>query len=450
MRAPRSLTSRLALAMVLVAVLSTALAGVLAAPLLHSATEDAVRSPLGAQAELLARLPRAALGRRRVTAITSAQDLALGVLTRRGRPEGAATALSAGDRASLAAGRRVSTTGSLDGVPVLLEGRPYERGGAVVLAASARSVTDASARLRERVLLALALGLVAALAAGALLARRLGAPLERAAAAARRLAAGERGVPMPADRIAEVRDVTDALHRLDEALATSERRQREFLLSVSHELRTPLTTVRGYAEAMAEGSVRPDELGEVGAVLLGESHRLGAYVEDLLALARLEADDFTLHLEDVDVAGLVTEAAAAWTPRAARAGVTLATEGTGPAWARGDPARIRQVVDALTDNAVRVCRRGDRVVLAVERTSGHVRVGVRDSGPGLSPDDVRVAFEPGTLHARYGAQRAGGAGLGLALVHRLARRMDATTEAGAAPEGGAAFTLVLPAVRNPG
>lgn len=431
--------------MALVATVSTVLAGLLAAPLLRSATDDAVRQPLGRQADLLARLPRAALFANRVTAITSAQELSVGVVTDRGVPRGAAVALSDSQRTALLDGHPVSGTGTLDGADVLIEARPARVGGAVVLAASTDSVAAASARLRGRVLLALELGLLAAVLTALVVARRLSEPLSRTAAAARRMAAGERGVVLPDDRTQEVADVAEALRHLDEALATSEQRQRQFLMSVSHELRTPLTTVRGYAEAMADGAVDAEELPSLGRVLLGEAQRLQSYVDDLLALSRLDADDFTLQPEAVDMAGLLTDAARVWEERCRRAGIDLVTDvGAEPLVVHTDPNRVRQVVDALVDNAVRVCDPGAKVVFALRRTPGGVRVEVRDSGPGLTVQDATVAFQPGVLHARYAAARPGTQGLGLAIVHRLVDRLGGQVDVERAPEGGAAFRVDLP------
>ena len=240
-------------------------------------------------------------------------------------------------------------------------------------------------------------------------------------------------------------DVVDALGSLDHALATSESRQREFLLSVSHELRTPLTAIRGLAEGLADGTIPPGESRSVGQTLAAESARLEHYVSDLLALARLEADDFRLSSEPVDVAALVREAGAAWTDRGRSKGITLRVEATDDTlWVTTDGARVRQVLDALADNAVRVCPAGSVVVLAALGTADAVTLEVRDSGPGLTPDDLAHAFEPGLLHDRYADTRAGGQGLGLALVHRLLTRLGGTIEATPAAEGGVAFAVRLP------
>ena len=434
------LTARLAFAMAAVAVVSALLAGVLLAPLLAGAREEAVRAPLARQAELLARLPRLRSTSDRLDRVTEVSGLTLGVVTA-GGVSGAAAALTPQEVARLRAGRSVSTSGELDGVPVLVEARPSRGAGAVVLAADVASADAALTAVRRRVLLALGLGSLVAIGLAGWLARRLSAPLTQAATAARRLAAGERGVELPTSGPAEVVAVAEALGQLDAALATSEERQRRFLLSVSHELRTPLTAVRGYAEGLADGTVPPEDARQVGATLVGEADRLEGYVADLLALARMEADDFRIAVADVDLATLVSAAAETWQSRARGSGISVTVQAA-PVVVRADGVRLRQVLDALLDNALRVTPRGGAVVLEA-RADGVAEV--RDSGPGLAPEDLAVAFEPGVLHERYrGTRPSGGQGLGLAIAAGLVRRMGGTIEAGIAPEGGAAFTISLP------
>ncbi|MCW2756691.1 MAG: histidine kinase, partial [Nocardioidaceae bacterium] len=156
-------------------------------------------------------------------------------------------------------------------------------------------------------------------------------------------------------------------------------------------------------------------------------------------------DDFDLRTTGVDVADLATETAAAWQERGARAGVTVEAHVSGaPLGLESDPVRLRQVLDALVDNAMRVCPDGSVVVVAASRHGSGVRLQVRDSGPGLTEDDAAVAFEPGVLHERYAGDRPGGHGLGLALAHRLVTRLGGTIQVGIAAEGGAAFVVDLP------
>lgn len=446
----QGLGRRLLLALTAVVVLSAGLTLVLTGPLLRSSTESAVREGLARQADLLARLPVAALATGRGQQVARSGDLSLGVVTRAGGASGVAASLSPEELAALLAGQPVSTTVHTDEGRLLVEARPARAGGAVALATSDDTVQRSLAQQRRRILLALAIGLAAAVVVAAGVAAWLARPLAATADAARRLAAGERGVPLPEAGTREIADVTAALGHLDEALRTSEGRQRRFLLSVSHELRTPLTTLRGYADALADGDVDADELVEVGETMRAEAQRLERYVADLLALARVEADDFSLEVGPIDLAEVVASTAAAWTARGASRGVAVDAEVSGPVVAETDGHRVRQVLDALVDNAVRVCAEGGRVVVAVRPDPGPAAAGragclleVRDSGPGLTPDDVSVAFEPGVLHERH-ADRAGGAGLGLALVDRLVTRLGGRVSVSPSPEGGATFAVHLP------
>ena len=126
-------------------------------------------------------------------------------------------------------------------------------------------------------------------------------------------------------------------------------------MSVSHELRTPLTTIKGYAEALADGVVGPDGAQRAGQTMLAESEHLDRLVEDLLVLARLEADDFPLEVMQVDLVSLVANAAESWGGRCAAVGVVLRTElPDQPVLVRTDPGRVRQVLDGLLENALRV------------------------------------------------------------------------------------------------
>ena len=216
-------------------------------------------------------------------------------------------------------------------------------------------------------------------------------------------------------------------------------------MSISHELRTPLTTIRGYAEALADGVVEPDGAVRTGQTVLAEAQRLDRLVSDLLALARLDAVDFPLSVLPVDLGELVRDVGTTWTPRCAAAGVPLRVElPPTPVLVPTDPGRIRQVLDGLLDNAVRVVPAGTPVVLALYPQAGYATVDVRDGGPGFTDADLSVIFERGAMSQRYQGVRKVGSGLGLALAYGLVRRLGGTIEAGHAPEGGARFSVRLP------
>jgi two-component system, OmpR family, sensor kinase len=439
-----SLAVQTAVVTTTVAVVAVVITGVVSLGLVRDATEEQARRTLGDQADLVA----ATLDRRQelieraarrvppqLRTLLNAQEIGLELVA----PEAAGAAgLSGVEVASLAAGDPVSSRVTTRGVDTFVEARRTEAGQAVVLTQPVTVARQLSAEGRRRLFSALVIGLVVAVIAGVVLSRLVARPLTRAAAAAHRLSTGPR----------EVAEVATALNALATALTTSEGRQREFLLSVSHELRTPLTAISGYAEALSDGVVPPADVGRTGEIVREEARRLERLVSDLLDLARLNAKDFRIDLADVDLVELLRGAAQVWADRCRPHGIHLRVElPAGPLIAHTDATRVRQILDGLAENALRVTPEGRPIVLAARVDPADTRfaiVEVRDGGPGLTADDVQVAFERSALYERYRGVRRVGTGLGLALVAGLAGRLGGSAHAGTSPEGGTQFTIRLP------
>lgn len=462
----RTLTGRAVLAGCLVALVSVLATAAVTVPLANRAARGQAVAALAAEADLLAAAVRSrpdwAAAAQRAAPVLARQGIELwvivaGVPERDGLPDRVLARLRLGQPVSQ---RDVP----VDGRVSLAEGRPLGDGDALVLTRSFG--VGVGAAVLSGLWLPLLVGLAAGTLVGTALAGRLSGPLRRAVAAAGRLRAGDRRVLVPVEPPAEVAGLATALNDLAAALAVSEARQREFLLSISHELRTPLTTLKGYAEALADGVIAAPESREreepgpspaiasnhdlvrTGKVMLAEAEQLDRLIADLLALARLEADDFPLRFAPVDLTALVGAAAAAWEPRCTAAGLVWRCElpppDAAPVTVTTDGERVRQVIDGLLSNVPRVVPAGAPVVLALTPVDAAVQIEVRDGGPGLSDDDLAEAFQRGRLAARYEGIRPVGSGLGLALAARLVGRLGGTISADHAPEGGARFTVRLP------
>ncbi|MEU8233823.1 HAMP domain-containing sensor histidine kinase [Actinoplanes sp. NPDC048967] len=349
----------------------------------------------------------------------------------------------------VAGGATVNTRGTVGGRTVLIVGRPL-RGNTSGVVLTRDTASGTAARVLGGVWLALLAGLLGGVLAGALLARFIARPLRQAAVAAGRLSSGDRSVRLAVRPPAEVAELASALNQLGAALQISEGREREFLLSVSHELRTPLSTIRGYAEALADGVVAADDAARAGQTMVAEADRLDRLISDLLVLARLEAADLPVDIVPVDLVDLAGSAAEAWARRCGPDGPELRTElPAEPVVVATDPGRIRQVIDGLCENALRVVPPGAPLILAVRPGPHGGVLEIRDGGPGFSDEDLAVAFQRGALQRRYRGIRRTGSGLGLALAARLVGRLGGTIAAGHAPEGGAMFTIALPAPTGP-
>lgn len=447
---PRTLAGRIALVTLLGVVVAVAVAALLTNRLVRESTLGSARTQLSRLADTAETRAdtgdqRAAL--RRVRRVLRSLDVELGVVTAAGRVIGGpevSGVLTDTDLTRLGAGKDVSTERDAAGTTVLVEARPTARGAIVLVERRSQALASGERSVRA-VLLALLAGVLVALVASVVLARALARPLRRTAGAAHALAAGDREVEVRVEGPVEVAEVAASLNTLAAALTRSEAQQRAFLMSVSHDLRTPLTTIRGYAESMAEGAVSGD-LREVGTTLTGEALRLQRLIDDLLDLARLRAERFRVEPTQVLIADVVTASARVWTERCRRAGVEFGVEDRLPGIVEvhTDPARIRQVLDGLLENAIRVTPSGRPVVLCCSSEPGSVLLEVRDGGPGLTAEDLADAFRPGVLYERYRGVRPSGTGLGLAIAAGLVERLGGHIEAGHAPEGGARFTVRLP------
>ncbi|GIE88772.1 HAMP domain-containing sensor histidine kinase [Actinoplanes regularis] len=439
----RTLTGRAVLVTAATAVVSVIVTALVAIPVAVRSVNAQVRDELVEKSALAVELltDQRPAAREKIANRLRQDDIEIylirrGVPDRRGLPNRVITQVSGGGL--------VNIRGRVGGRPSFIAGRPLPGVDAGVVLT--RPVASGLAlKVLGGVWWALLAGLLGGILAGALLARFVTRPIELAAAAAGRLADGDRSVRIARRGPAEAVRLAEAVNLLAEALQTSEGRERDFLLSVSHELRTPLATIRGYAEALADGVVVEDGAVRAGATMLAEADRLDRLISDLLVLSRLEAADLPLDVVAVDLVALVEEAGRAWSARCAADGPSLSVElPAGPVIVETDPGRIRQVLDGLCENALRVVPAGAPLVLAVRAGESGGVVEVRDGGPGFTDDDLAVAFERGALNRRYRGLRKVGSGLGLALAARLVGRLGGRIEAGHAPEGGAMFTVELP------
>jgi signal transduction histidine kinase len=219
------------------------------------------------------------------------------------------------------------------------------------------------------------------------------------------------------------------------------RRQREFAADASHELRTPLTVVRGSVEDLRRNADQP--VATVGHALddiEGEVDRLTALVDDLLLLARTDSGVVELASEPADLAEIALDASGALVAAARHRDVTIEVDAE-PVPLVADPARLRQLVTILVDNAVRHAPPGSTVQVGVGSTDGFARLIVQDRGTGFRPEDLPRAFD---RFWRAPDAPPGGTGLGLSIAAWIAERHGGSIAASNRSEGGARLEVLLP------
>lgn len=271
-------------------------------------------------------------------------------------------------------------------------------------------------------------------------------PLRNAQAATARIAGGDLDTTLPEPRPKrrdEMAQLTRSINAMAGALARSRGAERQFLLSVSHDLRTPLTSIRGWSEAIVDGTA-PDPTMAAG-VIGGEAQRLERLVDDLLELARLDSATYTFHPQVVPVGEVVTEAVEAFRPAAQTEHLSLEVVDTADGVrANVDPDRLTQAVANLVENGLRYASTG--LVVRISADGAVVRISVDDDGPGIADTDlVRVFDRRYVTDQRPNRRPQAPSGLGLAIVHDLVTAMGGTVTARSSTEGpGASLVIELP------
>ena len=234
-------------------------------------------------------------------------------------------------------------------------------------------------------------------------------------------------------------DITD-LRRADQI-------RRDFVANVSHELRTPLTAIRGYVEALLDEESDEEQTRRFLDIIARHSARMERLVKDLLRLARLDARQEPLDIAECDVHqifnAVVSDLGPAIEAKQQRLSIAVAADAC---TVDADPAKLHDVVRNLVENAVNYSPEQADIRLGARRNGGTVTLEVADSGPGIPPEDLTRVFE---RFYRVDKSRTGpGTGLGLAIVKHLVELHGGAATAENRQQGGALFTITLPAVRG--
>jgi signal transduction histidine kinase len=276
------------------------------------------------------------------------------------------------------------------------------------------------------------------------LARWIGIPLERLAAASRSVPQESRPVPARGPR--EVQELTRAFNDMAARVQASQRSQRDFVANVSHELKTPLTSIQGFAQAIQDGTAGdPAARLQAAGIILAEAGRMHRMVLDLLDLARMDAGTFEVKRLPVDLAAILRQVSEKFAPQAEAASVRLLLEVGELPVLTADGDRLEQVFTNLVDNAIQYTPAAGQVTLNAQYTDGQVLIEISDTGPGIPEEEIGHIFE---RFYRADPARAGsgkhGAGLGLAIAREIVLAHAGTISVRSSPGAGSTFTVQLP------
>lgn len=273
-------------------------------------------------------------------------------------------------------------------------------------------------------------------------------PLQEIDRAVRAFSRGELSRRVNLNCGGELEQLGNSINRMASELSNMEESRRSFVANVSHELRSPMTSMKGYVQAMLDGTISADEQPKYLQVVLDETNRLTELVRDLLDLSRLESGKFPLEIAPFDANEMTRRILIRFEQRIEqkRIDVDVRLE-SDPCFALGDVNRITQVVSNLVDNAVKFMPgEGGRLTLRTRREGARVRFEVEDNGPGIDPADQAHIFD--RFYKADKAHTAGmGTGLGLSICKNIVGQHGSEIALQSRP-GETRFSFDLPAAES--
>jgi two-component system, OmpR family, sensor kinase len=307
-----------------------------------------------------------------------------------------------------------------------------------VLSDSLDEVDDNVALIRRQILIAGAIALLAALAAGWFVAGAHARRLRRLEQAAEKVADGDFSTVIPIGSNDEVGQLAVSFNEMQKRLARLDSARKEFIANASHELRTPIFSLGGFVELLQDEDPDPAAREEFVRTMRGQVARLTKLTADLLDLSKLDADAIEIRAETVDLGELLRRVVAEFGPAADGHGSRIEVIDQ-RVRALADPDRTAQIIRILIDNALTHTPEGTAISVTAQLQDGAASLVVRDRGPGIDARARERVFE-----RFYTGDEVGGSGLGLAIARELALRMEGQLDL-RSRHGRTEFELRLPA-----
>lgn len=294
-------------------------------------------------------------------------------------------------------------------------------------------------RLIEFMLLSLVVGT----AGGVVIARVVSNPIGNLSQAAQHIGKGEMDVRVPEKGSREIVELAQAFNKMAEDLQHSQTARRNLVADVSHELRTPLTVLEGNLRAILDHVYTLDE-SEV-ANLYEQTRHLIRLVNDLREISLAESGQMALERTQTDFNLLITETMQALEPLSVEKQIQMEYEPTHPLEGSVDSIRIRQVLFNLIGNAIRHTPQDGRIIVRAKRDAMGIHVSVKDSGDGLTQEELASVFDRFYRADKSRSRETGGTGLGLSIAKAIIEAHGGQIHAESDGVGkGCAFSFMIP------
>lgn len=274
---------------------------------------------------------------------------------------------------------------------------------------------------------------------------RMVQPLRKMAAAARSFGEGDFSVRVDESSQDEIGELAVAFNAMATSLADTECANRSFIANVSHELKTPMTTISGFIDGILDGTIPPDQEKKYLRIVSSETKRLSRLVRTMLDLSRIDNGELHLRMRRFDLTNTMLNALLSFEQRIEEKNLQiLGLENAESLYVDGDPDMIHQVLYNLIENAVKFTPDGGYIALKMEKQPGKTYMAIRNSGPGIAPDEVEMVFDRFYKTDRSRNKDKTGMGLGLYIVRTIIRQHGGEITASSIPGDYTEFSFFLP------
>ena len=304
-------------------------------------------------------------------------------------------------------------------------------------------ILETPAEIQKRLYNFMFLSMGVGIVGGIIISRMVVTPVDKLSQAAKRLGKGELDIHVPEKGTKEIIELAQAFNKMAEDLQRSQTARRNLVADVSHELRTPLTVLEGNLRAVLDHVYTLDE-SEV-ANLYEQTRHLIRLVNDLREISLAESGQMALERTQIDFNLLITETMQALEPLSVEKQIQMEYEPTHPLEGSVDSIRIRQVLFNLIGNAIRHTPQDGRITVRAKRDAMGIHVSVKDSGDGLTQEELASVFDRFYRADKSRSRETGGTGLGLSITKAIVEAHGGQIHAESDGVGkGCAFSFMIP------
>lgn len=332
--------------------------------------------------------------------------------------------------------------------PYIISAHPFyiqeqQQSGYVMMFQSTRPIEQLVNKLNYHFGIAGIISVFILLIANLALSKILTRPLIRMKEATEKINMGDFQVELPKLKQDELGELSQAIQSLARDLERLKKERNEFLASVAHELGTPLTYLIGYTKVAIRNDISVDERNHYLSILVEESVRMKELVKDLLDLAKMDENTFTIKKEYFQAKPYFQNILNLVLPSFNLKNITITFVCHEDIQIFADPLRLEQIVLNLLDNAKKYSAPGDQVTLTVSTAGNRSVISITDQGMGIPADEIQYIFEKLYRVEKSRSRSLGGSGIGLAIVKELVEAHGGTIDVNSTIGKGSTFTITL-------